>query len=92
MQVIARWATTPPQVESAPAPTELPGGPLQAPANSPAPIGEAADILWTYTSPELYDLLAHQRGWPPEQYGRFVGQTLIVALLPPKACSTDPTT
>ena len=50
-----------------------------------APIGEAADILWTYTSPEPYDLLAHQRGWPPEQYGRFVGQALIAALLPPEA-------
>jgi AcrR family transcriptional regulator len=46
-------------------------------------IGEAADILWTYSSPELYDLLARQRGWPAEQYGRFIGQALIAALLPP---------
>jgi len=48
-------------------------------------IGEAADILWTYSSPELYDLLVRQRGWPAEQYGRFVGQALIAALLPPEA-------
>jgi AcrR family transcriptional regulator len=46
-------------------------------------IGEAADILWTYSSPELYDLLVRQRGWQAEQYGRFVGQALINALLPP---------
>ena len=48
-------------------------------------IGQAADILWTYSSPELYDLLVRQRGWPAEQYGRFVGQALIAALLPPEA-------
>lgn len=48
-------------------------------------IGEAADILWTYSSPELYDLLARQRGWPAERYGKFVGQALIAALLAPEA-------
>ena len=47
-------------------------------------IGQAADILWTYSSPELYDLLVRQRGWPAERYGQFVGQALIAALLPPK--------
>jgi AcrR family transcriptional regulator len=48
-------------------------------------LGEAADTLWTYSSPELYDLLVRQRGWPPEKYGRFVGQALIAALLPSQA-------
>ena len=43
---------------------------------------EAADILWTYSSPELYDLLVLRRGWSAEQYGRFVGQALAAALLP----------
>jgi AcrR family transcriptional regulator len=47
-------------------------------------IGEAADILWTYSAPELYDLLVRQRGWSAGQYGRFVGQALIAALLPPE--------
>jgi hypothetical protein len=46
-------------------------------------LAEAAAILWAYSSPELYDLLAQQRGWPAGQYGRFVGQALIAALLPP---------
>lgn len=43
----------------------------------------AADILWTYSSPELYELLVTRRGWPAEHYGHFVGQALIAALLPP---------
>jgi AcrR family transcriptional regulator len=42
----------------------------------------AADILWTYSSPELYDLLVISRGWPEDRYGEFVGQALIAALLP----------
>jgi AcrR family transcriptional regulator len=46
-------------------------------------ISEAADILWAYSSPELYDLLTRQRGWTAEHYGRFVGHALIAALLPP---------
>ena len=42
---------------------------------------EAAEILWTYSSPELYRLLVHSRGWSPERYGRFVGDSLVDALL-----------
>ena len=45
-------------------------------------VGEAADIMWAYSSPELYDLLVVRRGWPAERYGQFVGQALITALLP----------
>ena len=44
--------------------------------------GEAADIMWTYSSPELYELLVLRRGWSADRYGRFVGQALIAALLP----------
>jgi AcrR family transcriptional regulator len=44
--------------------------------------GQAADILWTYSSPELYELLVIRRGWPVEHYGRFIGQALTAALLP----------
>ena len=43
---------------------------------------EAADIMWTYSSPELYELLVLRRGWSADRYGRFVGQALMVALLP----------
>ena len=44
--------------------------------------GEAGDIMWTYSSPELYELLVLRRGWSADRYGRFVGQALIAALLP----------
>jgi AcrR family transcriptional regulator len=44
--------------------------------------GQAADILWTYSSLELYDLLVIRRGWPADRYGHFAGQAMIAALLP----------
>ena len=44
-------------------------------------IDEAADIMWAYSSPELYRLLVIGRGWTPEEYGQFVGESLIDALL-----------
>lgn len=43
---------------------------------------EARDVLWTYNSVELYDLLVIQRGWNDERYGRFIADALIAALLP----------
>lgn len=42
---------------------------------------ETADILWTYSSPELYELLVLRRGWSPKQYGRFVADAIINALV-----------
>ena len=53
-------------------------------------LSQATDILWTYSSPELYELLVTRRGWPAEQYGRFVGQALIAALLPPGQPEREP--
>lgn len=44
-------------------------------------VDEAAAILWTYSSPELYELLVLRRGWAPERYGRFVADAMINALL-----------
>jgi hypothetical protein len=41
----------------------------------------ARDVLWAYSSPELYRLLVIGRGWTPEEYGQFVGESLIDALL-----------
>jgi hypothetical protein len=41
----------------------------------------AADILWTYSSPELYELLVLRRGWSAERYGRYVADAMINALL-----------
>ena len=42
---------------------------------------QAADILWTYSSHELYELLVLRRGWTPERYGRFVADAMINALI-----------
>ena len=43
---------------------------------------EAVDVLWTFSSPELYELLAVRCGWSAQRYGRFVGDGIAAALLP----------
>jgi hypothetical protein len=42
---------------------------------------EVRDILWTYNSPELYELLVLERGWPAERYVHFLRDALTSALL-----------
>ena len=44
-------------------------------------VKEAAEIMWAYSSPELYGLLVLSRGWQHERYGEFVGESLVDALL-----------
>lgn len=44
-------------------------------------LAQAADVLWTFSSPELYELLVLRRGWTPKRYGRFIVDALIHALL-----------
>lgn len=48
-------------------------------------LAQATDILWAYSSAELYDLLVVKSGWPLTRYGEFIGDALIAALLPPSA-------
>jgi len=45
-------------------------------------LAAATDVLWTYSSPELYELLVTRRGWSVERYGRFIADAMIAALLP----------
>jgi AcrR family transcriptional regulator len=45
-------------------------------------LDEARDVLWLYSSPELYELLVIRRNWPIDRYGRFVASGMIAALLP----------
>lgn len=45
-------------------------------------VDEARDVLWTYNSVELYDLLVVQRRWDPDRYGRWIAEALIATLLP----------
>jgi AcrR family transcriptional regulator len=42
----------------------------------------AGEIMWTYSSPELYELLVLTRGWPLERYGAFIADAMIAALIP----------
>ena len=42
---------------------------------------EARDVLWTFNSLELWDLLVRQRGWSARRYSRWIGDQLVAALL-----------
>ena len=44
-------------------------------------LARAADVLWTYSAPDLYELLVVRRRWPPKRYGSFVADALTNALL-----------
>lgn len=43
---------------------------------------EARDVLWAYTSPELYERLVLRQGWPVDRYGRFISEGIIATILP----------
>ena len=47
-------------------------------------VEEARDVLWTFTSPELWELLVIQRGWTPTRYGHWLASMLTAALLTPQ--------
>jgi AcrR family transcriptional regulator len=49
----------------------------------------ARDVLWAYSSPELYELLVLRQGWPLERYGQFVAEGMIAALLPRRGKRND---
>jgi len=42
---------------------------------------EAQDVLWTYNSPEVYQLLVLGRGWSGSRYRNWVFRALVNALL-----------
>jgi AcrR family transcriptional regulator len=44
-------------------------------------VADAADVLWTYSSAELYDLLVVRRHMPARRFGEFVADAMIAALL-----------
>jgi AcrR family transcriptional regulator len=45
-------------------------------------LDEATDVMWTCSSPELYELLVLQRGWSLTQFAPFVADMMIGTLLP----------
>jgi AcrR family transcriptional regulator len=46
-------------------------------------LDQAADVLWTYSAPELYELLVLRRRWSLPQFSHFIAQAMIHALLDP---------
>jgi Transcriptional regulator len=44
-------------------------------------VAEAATVMWTYSSSELYELLVLRKGMPLKTFGRFVTDAMIAALL-----------
>jgi AcrR family transcriptional regulator len=53
-------------------------------------LAQATDILWIYSSAELYDLLVHKSGWSVKRYGEFIGNATIAALLPHEMSPAHP--
>ncbi|MGI8681240.1 MAG: TetR/AcrR family transcriptional regulator [Mycobacteriales bacterium] len=44
---------------------------------------QAADVLWAYTAPELFDLLVNRRRWSSRRFADWVSEAYIAALLEP---------
>jgi AcrR family transcriptional regulator len=44
-------------------------------------VARAAEVLWTYSSPELYELLVVRRAMPIQDYGRFIADAIRAAVL-----------
>jgi AcrR family transcriptional regulator len=44
-------------------------------------VDQIRDVLWTYTSPDLYDLLINHRGWTLDQYRDFLLRGLTGQLI-----------
>jgi AcrR family transcriptional regulator len=45
-------------------------------------VKRAGEICWTYSSPELYQLLVLDLRWPLSRFGQFISDALTSALLP----------
>jgi AcrR family transcriptional regulator len=42
---------------------------------------EAVDIVWLLMDPAVFDRLTIGRGWPPDRFGRFFGESLLRLLI-----------
>lgn len=42
---------------------------------------DALDVLWVMTGPECYWKFVHQRGWTPDRFEQWLGESLIRVLL-----------
>lgn len=41
----------------------------------------ARDIFWMFTGPDVYRMLVRERGWSSDEYQKWLGETLVEALL-----------
>lgn len=41
----------------------------------------AADLLWTLNHPDVWRLLVRERGWTPDEFEQWLGDTAIAQLL-----------
>ncbi len=48
---------------------------------------KARDIFWVLSGGDVYRMLVGERGWSPEQYQDWLGETLVDALLGPGAAA-----
>ena len=48
---------------------------------------QAAETVWTLSTPEVFQLLTVDRGWSREQYSQWLADALIRLLLPPEDLS-----
>ena len=46
-------------------------------------VDAAADLLWTLNHPDVWQLLVRGRGWTPERFEQWLGDTFIAQLLAP---------
>jgi AcrR family transcriptional regulator len=51
-------------------------------------VTRATDILWTLNHPDLWQLLVGERGWTPEQYEQWFGDTSCSQLLSPDGAAS----
>ncbi len=57
-------------------------GVRDAARTAPDRLAHVRDTIWTFNSPQLYDLLVTQRGWTPQRYGEWVTRGLVALVQP----------
>jgi len=53
-------------------------------------VGRAADILWLYAGPWAYRSFVTDRGWSPDEYETWIGDTLYTQLMSPGRLDPPP--
>lgn len=53
----------------------------QGRARSDLDLAKARQIMWMYTSRDVYRMLVHESGWTPDEYQAWLSRTLVDALV-----------